>query len=45
MALACLEGAYKQRLGALVYLKVDPSWDSLRSDARFIDLLARMGLA
>ena len=44
MALACLEGAYDQRLGALVYLKVDPSCDSLRSDARFNDLLARMGL-
>lgn len=44
-ALAWLEKAYAQRSPALTYLKVDPRYDPLRSDARFQDLLRRAGLA
>jgi TolB-like protein len=41
-AFACLEKAYEDRSGALLYVKVDPRVDSLRSDPRFQDLLRRM---
>jgi TolB-like protein/Tfp pilus assembly protein PilF len=39
------EKAYQEHSGPLVYLKVDPIYDSLRSDPRFNDLLRRMNLA
>jgi hypothetical protein len=39
-----LENAYKERSDSLVYLKVDPKVDSLRSDPRFTDLVRRFGL-
>lgn len=39
-----LEKAYAQRDGGLTYLKVNWDFDSLRSDARFQDLLRRVGL-
>ncbi|MCH8289182.1 MAG: tetratricopeptide repeat protein, partial [Candidatus Marinimicrobia bacterium] len=39
-----LELAYEKREGKLVYIKVDPKFDSLRSDPRFSELLKKMGL-
>ncbi|MGH9755415.1 MAG: TPR end-of-group domain-containing protein, partial [Blastocatellia bacterium] len=40
-----LEHAYLDRSGWMIYLKVEPMLDSLRSDPRFIDLLRRVGFA
>jgi TolB-like protein len=40
-----LEEAYNAHDVGLVYLKIDPCLDPLRSDARFDDLLRRVGLA
>jgi serine/threonine protein kinase/Tfp pilus assembly protein PilF len=42
-AFAWLEKAYEERSG-VVYLKVDPFWDPVRSDPRFAELLRRIGL-
>ena len=42
-ALAWLERAYAQRSPAMVFLKVEPKWNNLRSDPRFQDLLRRIG--
>ena len=44
-ALKWLQEAYEERAGWLVYLNVDPRYDSLRSDPRFKDLLRRMKFA
>ncbi len=41
-ALKWLEKAYEERSGWLIWLKIDPTLDSLRSDSRFQDLLRRM---
>jgi len=43
-AFALLEKAYQHRSPGMVWLKVDPRFDSLRDDARFQRLLHRMGL-
>src|SRR5260370_19142888 len=43
-AIASLEQGYTNRDQWMMYLKVDPGWDDLRSDPRFKDLLRRIGL-
>jgi TolB-like protein/DNA-binding winged helix-turn-helix (wHTH) protein/Tfp pilus assembly protein PilF len=43
--IAWLEKAYAQHSNGLTALKVDPAYDPLRSDPRFQNLLARLGLA
>ena len=39
-----LEKAYQERSSWLVWLKVEPKFDSLRSDSRFTNLVQRIGL-
>ncbi|MBA7600622.1 MAG: hypothetical protein GH143_00660 [Calditrichaeota bacterium] len=41
-AFAWLEKAYKEHDGQMYRLKAEPSWDPLRNDPRFQDLLRRM---
>jgi hypothetical protein len=43
-ALAWLEKAYAQHSNGLTSLKVDPTYDLVRGDPRFKDLLRRVGL-
>ena len=43
-AFVWLEKACENREVRLCRLKVDPRWESLRSDARFVGILKRMGL-
>ena len=42
--LTSLERGYEQHDGKLVFLKVEPKWNNLRTDPRFQDLLRRVGL-
>lgn len=44
-AFECLEKAFETRSEALVWLKVDPRLDQIRTDPRFIDIQRRVGLA
>jgi DNA-binding winged helix-turn-helix (wHTH) protein/tetratricopeptide (TPR) repeat protein len=39
-----LEEAYRERCNNLVFINVQPTFDKLRSDPRFINLIQRMGL-
>ncbi len=41
---AWLEKAYAEKSNGIRYVKMDPAFDSLRSDPRYADLLRRMGL-
>ena len=43
-ALGLLEDAYKERSSLLIWLKLEPKFDSVRSDPRYTDLLHRIGL-
>jgi TolB-like protein len=43
-AMSCLERAYDERNPWLLNVQVDPAMDSLRSSARFRDLVRRIGL-
>jgi tetratricopeptide (TPR) repeat protein len=44
-ALALLNQAFQQRSDQLTGLRVDPAFDRMRTDPRFVDLLRRVGLA
>ena len=44
-AFAWLERAYQQRNHNMVFLKVEPQLDGLRSDPRFASLVQRVGLS
>jgi hypothetical protein len=43
-AFAYLEAAYQERAGWLIFLDVRPTFDNIRSDPRFADLVRRIGL-
>ena len=43
-AFGYLEAAYQARVSILIFLGVRPTFDNIRSDPRFADLLQRMGL-
>jgi DNA-binding winged helix-turn-helix (wHTH) protein/TolB-like protein/Tfp pilus assembly protein PilF len=44
-ALRWLERAYDERDPHMVFLRVEPEWDSLRSEPRFADLMKRLRLS
>ncbi|HXM95409.1 MAG TPA: hypothetical protein VOA64_14340 [Candidatus Dormibacteraeota bacterium] len=44
-AFAWLQKAYSEHSNALTTLKVDPTFDPLRSDPRFQELVRRVGLS
>ncbi len=43
-AITWLERAHSERDVGLSFLKIDPKWDALRADPRFVSLLQRVGL-
>ena len=43
-AFESLERAYQARSAGLIYLHLDPGYDSLRADPRYADILARIGV-
>jgi hypothetical protein len=43
-AFAALERAYRERSNIVQFLKTHPLYDPLRSDARFLELMRRVGL-
>jgi TolB-like protein/Tfp pilus assembly protein PilF len=43
-AFACLDKAYQERSGIIAWLRIEPHFDPLRSDPRFVELGHRMGL-
>jgi TolB-like protein/DNA-binding winged helix-turn-helix (wHTH) protein len=43
-AFAWLEKGYEDRSFQMQWIKIEPRWDSLRSDPRFQDLMRRVGL-
>jgi tetratricopeptide (TPR) repeat protein len=43
-AFAWLDKGYEQRAFLMQWIKIEPRWDSLRTDPRFQDLMRRMGL-
>ncbi len=43
-AFACLERAFQARSAGLIYLHLDPGFEPLRGDARFGELVRRIGL-
>jgi hypothetical protein len=42
---AWLERAFEERSGFMAYLHVEPMFDHLRTDPRFVDLVHRVGHA
>ena len=42
-AFVWLEKAYEQRASGLIFLRLLPDFDSLRSDPRYADLVKRIG--
>lgn len=43
-AFELIEKAYKERFGLILYLKVDNSFNILKKDPRYVDLIKRIGL-
>jgi tetratricopeptide (TPR) repeat protein len=41
---SCLEKAYEDRCEMMTWLRIDPDFESIRSEFRFKDLLRRVGL-
>jgi tetratricopeptide (TPR) repeat protein len=41
-AMNLLEKAFEQREPLMVFIKVEPKWDALRSEPRFLQLMKRM---